>query len=148
MVKRQRLSIVFFVVFSLTSILGSKLVYSDQAWMELRIPDRIQSKLPYAFLSRPSAISTPSYVICAKNHFLHDEAIHCKAAYKICHREKRKVFCFCSFWLIIPVYGEYGAWGRGIVAQTVYSPPYIKALYIVRKVPAGIDYYRSVFCGK
>jgi hypothetical protein len=37
--------------------------------MELRIPDRIQSKLPCAFLSRPLTISTPSYVICAKIAF-------------------------------------------------------------------------------
>ena len=40
------------MVFSLTSILGSKRAYSDQAWMELRIPDRIQSRLPYATLYR------------------------------------------------------------------------------------------------
>ena len=59
--------------------------------MELHIPDRTQSRLPCAFLSRTLTISTPYCCFACKNRFLHDVPMHCREAYKICHLKTREL---------------------------------------------------------
>jgi hypothetical protein len=81
--------------------------------MELRIPDRIQSKLPYAFLSRPSTISTPSICLCAKIASCTLNLCSAKQHIKFVIEKSVKFSAFALWGFVIQVHGEYSSRGSG-----------------------------------